>query len=825
MHDHANDNARVLLNLVRRDAIQALGAHAATSTQLGNAALALVRRQGLEPSPHTLGFAAKELCERAVARCAPNDNDSNANVNADTHALRGYTLLRAFYVEKKTRRDTLRLMHLAGNSAFDATRARALSQFAQALEQVCQEFLGQTTGAVPSSSQAGVLVPESWLAAATARKGRNIPARLFRVLYGREREVERLTSWLTEQDGAPLICVTGIGGNGKTALAHEAAERSLAFFADVLWVSAKQRDWLDGREYRRHGDALTFDRLMDSLVSQTRLAGINLHSTAERRAALKALFADHAFLIVLDNLEDSDDEIDITLRMLDLLGRSRLLITTRSRFVEDLPVARECPVSGLSVAEAARYLRSESAHQHIAQLELASDAVIAEIHALTGGAPLALNLVIGQARTWPIPVVLERLRRAVGTPRSFYQYLFAQGWRALDDAARRVWVFLARAMPAFVSREQLNRCRVVEEARFDLAIESLMRLQIIERDASPMASESRISLHPLARQFAQQAPSMFELEPALAEFHRAGCIALAAQGWIEVARQEPAVFDQEPERTNALFSARAAAELGFDDWVVRLWRVMSQSLYEAGFWRDHVQLSELALAAARRVHDVAAEAEICGDLGWMLGELNCFDEATPLVQSALERYASLGDVAGQVRMWRYLATLAVMQGELASARLQLEALRDAIVHELHAVDAPHYAALARQLVPVHGSLGAVCRELDDEDCADRELTQALEKAPLFSKRSRSNALLNLSKLRFQQGRLDDAKTLLSECLGLSIEGGFRDIAAEALLDLAKVAQRHNDLDTARRLAMDSAKLYQAIGANDRADAAKALFNL
>jgi hypothetical protein len=48
------------------------------------------------------------------------------------------------------------------------------------------------------------------------------------------------------------------------------------------------------------------------------------------------------------------------------------------------------------------------------------------------------------------------------------------------------------------------------------------------------------------------------------------------------------------------------------------------------------------------------------------------------------------------------------------------------------------------------------------------------------------------------------------------------IAADALLELGKIAHRHGASDTAHRLATDSAKVYHSIGAEDCANTAKTL---
>src|SRR5690606_30272877 len=49
----------------------------------------------------------------------------------------------------------------------------------------------------------------------------NLPPRSYEQLIGREEKVDEVLNILRSPDGKPVVMITGLGGIGKTALAHE----------------------------------------------------------------------------------------------------------------------------------------------------------------------------------------------------------------------------------------------------------------------------------------------------------------------------------------------------------------------------------------------------------------------------------------------------------------------------------------------------------------------------------------------------------------------------------------------------------------------------
>lgn len=114
-----------------------------------------------------------------------------------------------------------------------------------------------------------------------------LPPPTYDRLFGVEAQLATLHSVLLAPDGPKLVAIEGIGGIGKTALAHELVcdltEQKQAF-ADFGWVSAQQR-FLEGAAGIRPADApaLTVQAVIEALVTQLMTGGAGIAPVAPDR--------------------------------------------------------------------------------------------------------------------------------------------------------------------------------------------------------------------------------------------------------------------------------------------------------------------------------------------------------------------------------------------------------------------------------------------------------------------------------------------------------------------------------------------------------------
>jgi hypothetical protein len=477
---------------MRGEHLDELGEGSRALPRLARAIQASLDSSQLPDSPHQRGLLARQYLVRAV-------NAVGSAVTAKSEAARrSHTLLQEFYVRAHTRAETLERMGLAGGS-FDREKSLALARVTDALFKILSESPGPEP--LPGSAPGSGSLPSNWTTFQSA-KGRYVPDRLYRVLWGRETEVNSIIDILNQPTGQPVVSVSGLGGTGKTALVREAAVRLLESlsFADVLWESAQRQTLVGAQIQTVQVEPLTFPKLIDTLILQVGLAHVANQDFETKKRALADLFHSLSFLIVLDNWDEFEDEVGSIRQMIELLGRSRLLITTRHRHLEELPVVSPIHLVGLSADETARYLREEATARRVDALAHARAEYLQQVHELTGGAPLALNLVIGQAQQWPIETVVAHLKQAATADAGFYVFLFWQDWQVLDFAARRTLIFLGRMIRTSVSFIQLHQAGLLEQGSYE-TMTKLLNLSLVETNTALDEKDRRYSLHPLVRHF------------------------------------------------------------------------------------------------------------------------------------------------------------------------------------------------------------------------------------------------------------------------------------------------------------------------------------
>jgi len=316
-------------------------------------------------------------------------------------------------------------------------------------------------------------------------------------LPGREKELERLLNALADARGPTMIALEGLGGVGKTALTAELARRAIQkkLFAGVIGASAKHEVLLDGHIVPVNEPTPDFDGLLNTLAQQLGRWEVALFKPQEKWKALAQALNERNYLLLMDNLETTEDTYALIAHLRTLLHHSRAILTSRKKVPHGLAFA--VSVSGLERAEALRFLRAEATQQTVAQILEAPDEKLAEIHSVTGGLPLALKWVVSQARFLELAPVLDQFRLARG---NLYAFLFQPSWHQLQATAQRALVYIGQKVMTPVSWEDLLRVQIVNNDQELLeAIRQLVDYSLLEVTTS--AGRLRYSIHPLTRYF------------------------------------------------------------------------------------------------------------------------------------------------------------------------------------------------------------------------------------------------------------------------------------------------------------------------------------
>jgi tetratricopeptide (TPR) repeat protein len=208
------------------------------------------------------------------------------------------------------------------------------------------------------------------------------------------------------------------------------------------------------------------------------------------------------------------------------------------------------------------------------------------------------------------------------------------------------------------------------------------------------------------------------------------------KGGLKFADEQAALGWLEAERANLLAAVQqAAATPGVPTEIaLQLAQALFGFYWVRSHWDDRVRVNQTALGVARRVGDLAAQAQALNDLGGAYWRQGRYEEALACRRRSLAIYRELGDGHGQ----------AASLGNLGLVYQGLGRDEEALSH--------------------HGEALTLCRELGD-------------------RRGQAISLGNLGAIHVRGGRFDEALACQRESLAIYRELGDRDGEADCLIDL------------------------------------------
>jgi hypothetical protein len=331
---------------------------------------------------------------------------------------------------------------------------------------------------------------------------RNVPPRTYSRLFGVTEKLKQLNALLQDEKGAGVVCLHGLGGLGKTALAT-AACRELAQqkrIEEVIWIRAVQRrsTWRSAQE--PSDKELTSCVLFEEIVQQLELSHLNDLSPAERLKNLRALLAQHRTILVVDNLETAVDLEPLFTGLCEWVGRSKIVITSRRRLVEHVPV-HTISLDELSWSDSKSLLRHEAEVRGLSEVSAAAEDLLHTIYAVTGGNPQALKLVIGQCCSRPLTRILAELKAVRGTADEFYGDIYRNSWNQLSADAQRLLLSMSLLPSSGGSWDELQLASGIERCtRLATVVEELVNASLL---LAVGLVEKRYTIHRLTYHFIQ----------------------------------------------------------------------------------------------------------------------------------------------------------------------------------------------------------------------------------------------------------------------------------------------------------------------------------
>lgn len=202
----------------------------------------------------------------------------------------------------------------------------------------------------------------------------------------------------------------------------------------------------------------------------------------------------------MDNLETVPEKDKLVDRIYQIRGQSKLLITSRHLIKHDQ--AFKIDLGGFPKREGVKFLQEESRARNIEAVADAGRERLLVIHKHTGGAPLAMKLVIGQMDRQPMDFVLGTLEEARFQAQDypFYRFVYLNSWEALDMPARMALVDMSVFPPLTGGAvNDVQAVSQVPEADFWPAMDQLVTMSLVDKIG--VVGKERFALHPLTQYF------------------------------------------------------------------------------------------------------------------------------------------------------------------------------------------------------------------------------------------------------------------------------------------------------------------------------------
>jgi DNA-binding SARP family transcriptional activator len=504
---------------------------------------------------------------------------------------------------------------------------------------------------------------------------------------GRAGELRVLSSLLDparEDAGAVVVSVIGgTAGVGKTTLAVQWAHQVADRFPDgQLYV--------DLRGFGPAASPVSPAEALRGFLDAFAIPAAQLPASQESLAGLyRSLLSARRVLVVLDNARDPAQ----VRPLLPGSGRCAVVITSRSQLTGLVASdgAQPLILDVLTDADARELLARRMGAERLAGEPDAAT----ELAGLCARLPLALAITAARAAAHPgvrLTVLASELDDAMarldaletGEAATSIRAVFSWSYENLAPEGSRMFRLLALhpgpdiAVPAAASLagtgpQQASRLlRALARAGLQtehvpgrFAFHDLLRayatelVRGTESDSDRRAAAHRVLDHYLHTAHAAAALSQLNREPLTLKPPRPGSVPEhlpdegSALAWFKA---------ENPVLRAAV--AQAVTD-GFDTHAWQLTCTLAPFVHRSGHWHQHEWSIVLAtaLAAAQRQGDIAGQARVHWELGFIRTRLGRYDDALSHLSRALDMYRQLGNQAGQANSHLGLALLFDQQSQ------------------------------------------------------------------------------------------------------------------------------------------------------------------
>ncbi|MGH7448415.1 MAG: ATP-binding protein, partial [Longimicrobiales bacterium] len=673
-----------------------------------------------------------------------------------------------------------------------------------------------TAPAAPSTA-GGAVVPDP--AAPSAEKppptwhGAALPSAATPFI-GRADELRELRDVLCDSP-ARLVTVTGPGGVGKTRLALQSAEQV-------------GRTFRDGVAYAPLSGLASPDLLVPAIAESL---GLHLSRREDPLGELKAFLREKQLLLVLDNFDHVTRAAGLLATLLDDAPGLQLLVTSRERL--NLQHETLVALDGLALgdddagdAEKLFIAGARRLDRHF-QLDAGNRTQVAQICAVVGGIPLAIELASAWIRTLSCAEILAELQRdldvlATRSPDLEQRHhslraTFDASWRLLSAEEQAVLARLAvfrsafdRAAAGQVADASAALLRqLVDKSLLTRAGDRLLMLDVVRTYAlDRLAADPAIERQARERHLACFTALLYSLQNSVQRSDPAAIQRIAvsiddvraawnyatqtnnaaallramdglfhfyeAHGWAregaEVFARSGAAIGDLSDQSNAARAIRLAA--------ARLTVRHGVFLHRLGDLRSAESLLRRGVAGAREMEDRTEIVTALHRLGSVHFSMGDYAAAEHLHQEAMALAQQMNDGLAVGWSMTHLGNVAWARGEFDEAtRLYTDAL--ALLRAEHDLNGMWVTL---------NNLGVLAASRQQHEEAQRRFREGLAlQSELKNPRLGAHVLHNLGCAARELGDFPRARQWLHEALEISDRMGYQSMAGLTLVGLGELS--------------------------------------
>jgi len=643
------------------------------------------------------------------------------------------------------------------------------------------------------------------LPAASDQQTRNFPPALTPFL-GREEQVSAIAE-LVAAPNVHLVTLTGPGGIGKTRLAIQVGERLASSFAGgAVFV-----------------DLSVLQDPAQVLPMIGRALGLREVNAGSLVQQIHGILADRETLLILDNFEHLLGSAGVVANLLggsevELLVTSRAPLRVQGEHEYLVPALRlpeqsqQSNAAALATNEAVALFvdRARAVRPDFGLTDTIAP-IIAEICARLDGLPLAIELAAARIKVLPPAALLSRLERRLP--------LLTGGRRDAPERQRTLrdtiaWSYdllgpdecrLFRRLGVLVGGWTMEAAEGVAnpEGNLDVlgGLTSLVEMSLVRLDEAE--SEPRFRMLETIREYAVDRLAESGEDAAIRERHAAFLLDFAEAAEPELVRANQVEW---LDRL-AADSPNVMAALG---WLLdqnRIEEGLRLSVAMRFYWLRRAPFAEgsrwLTAFLERPADGVSPRTRAralaaAGSFNHRLGRLN---ETRALYRDALTLFREAGDLIGEARLLRNLASVAIDLDEFEEA--------ESLLTESRAV--ADHSGNPRSVADVVGLSGTLAFAQGDYGQASARLTEASDRFRVLGDvASVMDASGDAAYMTALNGDAVGAATLFAESLSIAMDLEAPDRISWALLGAADLAAAKGDAAQAVRLFGSAAAIQQSM---------------